>query len=125
MKSTVFVSLVAIGAQLVCGSPFSTRALGGTVVIRQSAENGDAFVDTTVTIDLEGDRIPQALKGLSDRSTPPHAMLTFLVRQFSPKGPNLYRQSRPRRTPRTSLATIPAAIEAKATVTRSPAGRRR
>jgi hypothetical protein len=70
MKSTVFVPVVAIGAQLVCGSPFATRALGGTVVIRQSAENGDAYVDTTVTIDLEGDRTPQALKGLSKIDRP-------------------------------------------------------
>ena len=65
MKCTIFVSLLVAGLQLVSGTPFSKRAPGGTVVIRQFAQNSDAFVDTTVAIDLEGSRTPHALKSRS------------------------------------------------------------
>jgi len=65
MKCTIVASLLAVGAELVSGSPFSTRALDGSVVIRKSAQNSDVSVDTTVTIDLGGERTPQSLKVLS------------------------------------------------------------
>ncbi len=65
MKYTTAIPFLAMAVQLVSGHPLTTRALGGTVVIRQWAKNSDAFIDTTVTIDLDGDRTPQALESKS------------------------------------------------------------
>ncbi|OCT50451.1 hypothetical protein CLCR_07708 [Cladophialophora carrionii] len=76
MKITAIASLLGTGAQLASGAPLAIRALGGTVVIRQSAQSSNAFIDTTVTIDLEGNRNPQALKVLSQRPKSVQAIST-------------------------------------------------
>lgn len=77
MKGTIVTCWLAFGSWLAYGSPLTVRALGGTVVIRQSAESGDASLDSTITIDLDGHRDPQPLKGKYVKQNP-LPWLTFL-----------------------------------------------
>ncbi|KIW27556.1 uncharacterized protein PV07_07284 [Cladophialophora immunda] len=65
MKIAAIATLLVIGTGSVSGHPPSTRALGGNVVVRKFATGSNTFVDTTVAIDVNGDKTLQSLKPLS------------------------------------------------------------